>query len=26
MLMDAWIWRQSGKAYDEDAQWASQGK
>lgn len=26
MLMDAWIWRQSGKAYDKDAQWASQGK
>lgn len=26
MLMDARIWRQSGKAYDKDAQWASQGK
>ena len=26
MLMDAWIWRQSGKAYDKDAQWASQEK
>ena len=26
MLMDAWIWRQRGKAYDKDAQWASEGK
>lgn len=26
MLMDAWIWRQKGKPYDEDAQWASSGK
>lgn len=26
MLMDAWIWRQNGKPYDKDAQWASQGK
>lgn len=25
MLMDAWIWRQSGKPYDKDAQWASSG-
>lgn len=24
MLMDAWIWRQNGKPYDKDAQWASQ--
>lgn len=26
MLMDAWIWRQCGKPYDKDAQWASGGK
>lgn len=26
MLMDAWIWRQCGKPYDKDAQWASSGK
>ncbi|MCT4703707.1 anhydro-N-acetylmuramic acid kinase [Enterobacteriaceae bacterium H20N1] len=26
MLMDAWIWRQKGKPYDKDAQWASSGK
>lgn len=26
MLIDAWIWRQRGKAYDKDAQWASSGK
>lgn len=26
MLMDAWIWRQKGKAYDKDAEWASTGK
>lgn len=24
--MDAWIWRQLGKPYDKDAQWASGGK
>ncbi|MFP1452086.1 anhydro-N-acetylmuramic acid kinase [Escherichia coli] len=22
MLMDAWIWRQAGKPYDKDAEWA----
>jgi len=26
MLMDAWIWRQCGKPYDKDAEWASSGK
>ncbi|AZI87835.1 MULTISPECIES: anhydro-N-acetylmuramic acid kinase [Kosakonia] len=26
MLLDAWIWRNQGKAYDENAQWASEGK
>ncbi len=26
MLLDAWIWRQKGKLYDKDAQWASEGK
>lgn len=26
MLMDAWIWRQCGKPYDKDAQWACGGK
>ncbi|AIR03645.1 MULTISPECIES: anhydro-N-acetylmuramic acid kinase [Cedecea] len=26
MLMDAWIWRQRGKGYDKDAEWASSGK
>ncbi|MEQ0073661.1 anhydro-N-acetylmuramic acid kinase [Klebsiella sp. CN_Kp118] len=26
MLMDAWIWRQCGKPFDKDAQWASEGK
>ncbi len=26
MLMDAWIWRQRGKAFDKDAEWASSGK
>lgn len=26
MLMDAWIWRQRAKPFDEDAQWASSGK
>lgn len=25
MLMDAWIWRQCGKPYDKDAQWACGG-
>ncbi|WP_210505024.1 anhydro-N-acetylmuramic acid kinase, partial [Pantoea ananatis] len=26
MLLDAWIWRNQGKAYDKDAQWALGGK
>ena len=26
MLMDAWIWRQSGQPYDKNAAWASEGK
>lgn len=26
MLMDAWIWRQCGKPYDKDAEWANSGK
>lgn len=26
MLMDAWIWRQRGKPYDRDAEWANTGK
>lgn len=26
MLIDAWIWRQRGKAYDKDAEWGSSGK
>ncbi len=26
MLLDARIWRQKGKPYDKDAQWASEGK
>lgn len=26
MLIDAWIWRQRGKAYDKDAEWAISGK
>lgn len=26
MLMDAWIWRQQGKPYDNNAEWASGGK
>jgi anhydro-N-acetylmuramic acid kinase len=26
MLMDAWIWRQKGRPYDKDAEWASGGK
>ena len=26
MLMDAWIWRQTGKSYDKDAEWARAGK
>jgi len=26
MLMDAWIWRQLGKGYDKDANWACSGK
>ncbi|HHU9867583.1 TPA: anhydro-N-acetylmuramic acid kinase, partial [Escherichia coli] len=26
MLMDAWIWRQAGKPYDKDAEWARAGK
>lgn len=26
MLLDAWIWRNQGKAYDKDAQWALSGK
>lgn len=26
MLLDAWIWRQKGKAYDKDARWAGGGK
>ena len=26
MLMDAWVWRQCGKPFDKDAQWASEGK
>lgn len=25
MLLDAWIWRNQGKAYDHDAQWARSG-
>lgn len=25
MLLDAWIWRNQGKAYDKDAQWARSG-
>jgi anhydro-N-acetylmuramic acid kinase len=25
MLLDAWIWRNQGKAYDQDAQWARSG-
>lgn len=24
--MDAWIWRQAGKPYDKDAEWARAGK
>ncbi len=26
MLMDAWIWRQKGRPYDKDAEWACEGK
>lgn len=26
MLMDAWVWRQRGKAYDKDAHWAMSGR
>ncbi|WP_435926616.1 anhydro-N-acetylmuramic acid kinase [Dryocola sp. BD613] len=26
MLIDAWIWRQKGKPYDKEGQWASSGK
>ncbi len=26
MLMDAWIWRQAGKPYSKDAEWARAGK
>ncbi len=26
MLMDAWIWRQAGKPYDKDAEWARAGR
>lgn len=26
MLMDAWIWRQAGKPYDKDAEWARRVK
>lgn len=26
MLMDAWVWRQRGKPYDKDAEWAGSGK
>lgn len=26
MLMDAWIWRQKGKPYDKNAEWACSGK
>lgn len=26
MLMDAWIWRQKGQPYDQDAQWGYSGK
>ncbi|MRS16830.1 anhydro-N-acetylmuramic acid kinase [Enterobacteriaceae bacterium RIT691] len=26
MLMDAWIWRQRGKPYDKNAEWACSGK
>ncbi|WP_312477633.1 anhydro-N-acetylmuramic acid kinase [Kosakonia cowanii] len=26
MLLDAWIWRHLGKPYDENAEWASEGK
>lgn len=26
MLMDAWAWRNLGKPYDKDAQWANEGK
>jgi anhydro-N-acetylmuramic acid kinase len=26
MLLDAWIWRQKGLAYDRDAEWASAGR
>ncbi|QNQ20169.1 anhydro-N-acetylmuramic acid kinase [Kosakonia sp. SMBL-WEM22] len=26
MLLDAWIWRHQGKPYDDNAQWASEGK
>lgn len=25
MLLDAWIWRQQGKAYDKDGAWAAAG-
>ncbi|WP_105660499.1 anhydro-N-acetylmuramic acid kinase [Cronobacter dublinensis] len=25
MLMDAWIWRQQGKPYDKDGEWAASG-
>lgn len=26
MLIDAWIWRNLGKPYDKDAEWANEGK
>ncbi|PIJ51671.1 anhydro-N-acetylmuramic acid kinase [Erwinia sp. OLTSP20] len=26
MLMDAWIWRQQGKAWDNNGEWAAQGE
>lgn len=26
MLVDAWIWRNLGKPYDKDAEWANEGK
>lgn len=26
MLLDAWIWRNLGKPYDKDAEWANEGK
>ena len=26
MLIDAWIWRQQGKSYDQDGEWAASGQ